>query len=73
MFDPDQTLTIGPAAIALGVLEAQLRRMCNRAEIPFQIVFGRRVFDVSDLDTIRAACVRRGYLPAEEVTADASC
>lgn len=66
-------ITIGPLAVRLGLLDAHLRKLCNREKIPFLIFHGMRVFRESDVPAIRAACIEAGYLkPAGEVPANGS-
>jgi excisionase family DNA binding protein len=68
----ESLITIGRAAVELGVLHDQLRRLCDRKEIPFRRFLGRRLVHRDDLATIREVCVRRGYLkPAAEALANA--
>jgi hypothetical protein len=54
-------------ALMVGVLEMQLRRLCNRQPetVPHAKMGLVRVFDVNDVEKIRAACVAAGYLKPE--------
>ena len=65
-------LTLGLAAVRIGggVQHHHLDRLARRGLIPHQRAGRLRLVAVSDLDTIRAACVKAGYAtePNVEVT-----
>ena len=69
MNELEKWLTLGRMAQRLGILEGQLRRMCNRGEISFTFFNGLRVLCTDDIEKIRARCVVHGYLKPEPAAA----
>lgn len=55
-------LTVSDVAIATGMRETHIRRLCDAKKIPHQRAGGRRIFQQSDLPKIKAAAIAAGYL-----------
>lgn len=69
MVDLEKMMSISRMAQKVGVIESQIRQLCVRKEIPFTVFDRKRLLNIDDIDTIRAACVKRGYLAAEPTNA----
>lgn len=65
--DQRTQLTLGLAAVQIGggVQHHHLDRLARRKLIPHTLAGRLRLIAVADLDTIRAACERAGYLKPE--------
>jgi hypothetical protein len=65
----DELLTTGDAAQALGCREWQVSRLFERGLLPEpRRVGGKRVLTRADLDGIRVALIRAGYLRSRTET-----
>ncbi len=69
--DIENYLTTGRVAQRLSALGDQIRNLCKRGEIPFKTANGIRLIHINDLDKVRAACVKRGYIKPQPETATA--
>jgi hypothetical protein len=58
-------LPLGQAALQLGVAWHHLHRLAKRKLIPFEQCGHIRMVRAEDLDTIRQACARAGYIRTE--------
>lgn len=70
--DLSKLLTLGQVAVKLGVLDDQLRRMCDRKEIAFIRFLGRRMLHADHIEQIREKCVARGYIKSPVEVANAA-
>ena len=61
----DVLLTTGKLALRVGVQEYHIRQLARCGRIPFLLAGVYRVFSERDIDRIREACVKAGYLPAD--------
>lgn len=61
-----ELVSIGRMCLLVGVMEKQLRKLCDRKpeKVPHAKVGLVRVFDVRDVAKIRKACIEAGYLQA---------
>ena len=63
---PDQPISIGQVAAALGIPSFKVRDLIHRGFISDPPRFRRfRLFRVGDIETIRAAAQRAGYISAD--------
>jgi hypothetical protein len=58
----EQLLTLGETALRLGVLPWCLDRLCTRGAIPFRRAGRMRLVRVADLDAVRTAAEKAGYV-----------
>jgi hypothetical protein len=67
----NELVTIGVMSLRVGILEMQLRKLCNRGKVPHKRVGRTRVFDTADTEQIRKVAIDAGYLkPMSEVAND---
>ncbi|VTR97023.1 unnamed protein product [Gemmata massiliana] len=69
--DIENYLTTGRVAQRLSALGDQIRNLCKYGEIPFKVANGIRLIHADDLEKVREACIKRGYIKAQPETAAA--
>ncbi|QJW98183.1 MerR family transcriptional regulator [Frigoriglobus tundricola] len=57
--------TPGPLAVKLGVQPHHITNLCKRKLIPFALAGNQRLIAAEDVELVRAALVKAGYLPAQ--------